>query len=99
LKIPLRTKETDMDLVEKVAREIALREGINGGDDWQEWSETARAALRIALEEAAMVADELGDFYEKHVKDENDMIFASSANAANDVAAAIRSLIPEEPTR
>jgi hypothetical protein len=93
----------EMDLVEKVARGICTvacgDPDDKCGDDnaplWASFDGEARAALRIALEEAAMVAKV------QWLKSDHGTLGDADYGCAicEEAAAAILSLLPEEPTR
>ncbi len=93
-------------LVEKVARAMCIVDGFDPdaitnnhtptcpGPTWRLWVDAATAALTVALEEAALVAESHGwmadvEWWLKATKKE------VSAKAAQEAAAAIRALIPE----
>jgi hypothetical protein len=103
------------DLVEKVAREICLAEGLgpdtgvyDGRDNylgkaWERRIPQAHAAIRIALEEAAKVVEAhlcVPWFIDENGEGRRD---DASAKAGNEniarISAAILSLLSEEPTR
>lgn len=85
------------ELVEKVARAIAHELSYTWGSSSLEhdaFREAARAALRVALEEAAKACEEVSKDVWTQVggSDARDLMQA----AAEDCAAAIRALVPKD---
>ena len=83
------------DLVERVAR--ALVSPKADPSDWRFWTDEARAAIAVVLEEAAKVCDaietKLSDQWRANYKVCD--YTQGASDGANDCAAAIRALIKE----
>jgi hypothetical protein len=79
------------DLVERVAR--VLMSPKADPSDWRFWTDEARAAIAVVLEEAAKVCDGVSTDVLTKVGREHEPYMRATAE---DCAAAIRAMIPKE---